>query len=80
MQQHQDMNTTFIPIETEQTPLPFSIMGVSDDNPADKELIAMFKFERHRDAIIDILNGCDPLHWDVTAWGTEGEYDANTSL
>lgn len=71
VQQREDSNRTFIPIPTEQTPLPYSIISVSDDNPADKELVAMFKFERHRDGILDILNGGDPLYWDVNAWTEE---------
>lgn len=71
VQLREDQNTTFIPIATEQTPLPFSIMGVADDNPANKHLVAMFKSERHRDLILDILNGEDPLYWDVNAYPPE---------
>lgn len=73
VQLREDNQTTFIPVDTEQTPLPFSIMGVSDTNPADKHLVAMFKSERHRDLILDIMNGGDPLYWDVNAWPPEEE-------
>lgn len=76
MQQQEDCDKTFIPIPTEQTPLPFSIISAEDTNPSKKELVAMFKYERHRDAILDILNGSDPLYWDVTAWEREGKDEA----
>ena len=75
MQLREDSDKTFIPIPTEQTPLPFSIIAVEDKDPSKKELVAMFKFERHRNGILDILNGSDPLYWDVNAWGREEEDD-----
>jgi len=50
---------TYIPVATEQTPLPYSVIAVSNNNPSAKSLVAMFKFEEDREAFMNLKNGVD---------------------
>ena len=50
---------TYIPVATEQTPLPYSVIAISNVHPTAKGLVAMFKFEDDRDAFIKSKNEAD---------------------
>ena len=50
---------TYIPVATEQTPLPYSVIAISNTFPMAKGLVAMFKFEDDRDAFIKTKNEAD---------------------
>lgn len=47
----------YIPVATEQTPLPYSVIEVSVINPNAKGLVAMFRNEDDRDAFLRLKNG-----------------------
>lgn len=45
-------DVTFIPVSTEQTPLPYGVIAVSNDNPSAKALAAMFRHEDDRERFV----------------------------